>query len=527
MVTTNIDPRRYRAVLFDMDGVITDTAAVHFAAWKRLFDQYLASRQRSSSEDHQPFREADYADYVDGKRRIDGVVDFLRSRGISVPGGAAVDEAGFETAHGLGELKDRYFLDALAATRTLLFHDVVPLIESLRSRGIRTAVISASRNCAQVLERAGAAQLFDVRVDGVLADRLGLPGKPAPAIFLEAAHRLSTPASACVVIEDAKAGVQASRAGFLGLTIGIARTGPPNRLLESGADAVVSTLNDISVGPSPERRLSEVPDAHHCWNEIADRIRDHNPVLLLDFDGTLAQIRDDPTKVTMPWRTRNVLQRLARHSPVAILSGRDLQDLRCRIRIENLWYAGSHGFELADPEGELITQHAGETASSDLDNAERLLRDELAGVPGALVDRKRFALAVHYRNVRTDRTEDVMSTVARIGRGFTTLRPAHGRRVIELLPNVQWNKGRALRWLLDRMGLSGTDVVPVFAGDDYTDEDALREIHDDGIGIVVRSTEHGDRLTWAHYAVDDPSSLTALLTRLTSPMGKGPNADHV
>ncbi|TDD37082.1 trehalose-phosphatase [Saccharopolyspora elongata] len=516
MVTTNIDPCHHRAVLFDMDGVITDTATVHSAAWKRLFDQYLADRTRTPGEDHRPFSDADYTQYVDGKPRVDGVLDFLSSRGITLPRGSADDDIGLETGHGLGKLKDRYFRDALASTGALLFDDAEPLIGSLRRHGIRTAVISASRNCARVLEQAGAAQLFDVRVDGVLADELGLPGKPDPAVFLEATRRLDTPASASVVVEDAQAGVQAARIGGFGLVIGVARTGPPSRLLEAGADAVVSALSDVSVAESAERRLSEVPDGLDRWDEIADRLQGRRPVLLLDFDGTLAPIRDDPTKVTMPLKAREVLQRLARNCPVAILSGRDLQDVRRRVRIDGLWYAGSHGFELAGPDDAPITQQAGDSALPDLDDAERLLSSELEPVPGARVDRKRFALAVHYRNVRPDDVDHVISTVDRIGGAFPSLRTAQGRRVVELLPDIDWNKGRALRWLLDRMGLSGTAVVPVFAGDDYTDEDALREIHEDGIGLVVRSAEHGDRLTWAHYSVDNPRSLIALLARFAS-----------
>ncbi|PKW15872.1 trehalose-phosphatase [Saccharopolyspora spinosa] len=431
MASTNIDPRRHRAVLFEMDRVITDTASVS----------------------------------------------------------------------------------------ALLFDDAVPLVDALRSQGVRTAIISASRNCTQVLEQAGAGQLFDVRMDGVLADELGLPGKPDPAVFLEAARRLDTPPWASVVVEDGQAGVEAARTGGFGLIIGVARTGPPSRLLEAGADVVVSALTDVSVAASSQRRLSEVPDGLGRWGEIADHLRGHRPVVLLDFDGTLAPIRSDPTKVTMPVKTREVLQRLVLRCPVAILSGRDLRDVLSRIRIDGLWCAGSHGFELAGPGDVSIALPAGESALPDLDEAERRLSDELELVAGARVDRKHFALAVHYRNVAPDAADQVISIVDSVGDAFPGLRTTHGRRVVELLPNIDWNKGRALRWLLDRMGFLGPDVVPVFAGDDYTDEDALREIHDDGIGIVVRSAEHGDRLTWAHYSVGDPLSLTALLARFTSSPG--------
>ncbi|MBB5158514.1 trehalose-phosphatase [Saccharopolyspora phatthalungensis] len=265
---------------------------------------------------------------------------------------------------------------------------------------------------------------------------------------------------------------------------------------------------------SAQRRLSRVPDGLESWDEIAGRLRGRPPVVLLDYDGTLAPICDDPAKATMPVRTREVLQTLVRHCAVAVLSGRDLQDVRHRIRVDGLWYAGSHGFELVGPGNVSVVHEAAERALPDLDEAERRLSCELEPVAGALVDRKRFALAVHYRNVRPDAVDHVISVVHRIGDEMPTLRATHGRRVVELLPNIDWNKGRALRLVLDR--LNAQDAMPVFAGDDYTDEDALHEIHDDGIGIVVRSAEHGDRLTWAHYSVEDPLALGGLLARIAS-----------
>lgn len=245
-------------------------------------------------------------------------------------------------------------------------------------------------------------------------------------------------------------------------------------------------------------------------------MRDRHLVQVLHFDGTLAPISAEPSEVVLSSHARDVLQQLSGLCPVAILSGRDLQDVCHRVRLDDLWYAGSHGFEMAGPDGAVFTQDVREPAVLSLGEDEQLLREELKTSPGARIDRKRFALAMHFRNVRAGSTDEVLSVIERIGRGFPALRLAHGRQVIELLPDVGWNKRRALRWLLQRMGSAGLGAVPVFAGDDYTDEDALHEIHEDGIGIVVGSTEHGDRLTWAHYGVADPTSLTALLSRLSS-----------
>lgn len=514
MTVTRIDPRRHDVVLFDLDGVLTDTTALHAAAWKRLFDEFLAARPADPSEDHRTFTDTDYLHHVDGKPRIDGVLDFLASRNIQVPRGSADDEPGERSGHGLGKLKDRYFQELLEFQGAQAFEDATALVRSLRDNGLRTAVVSASRNCADVLERSGMTALFDVLVDGVLADELQLPGKPDPAAYLEAAALISTPPTRCVVIEDAESGVHAARAGGFGLAIGLARTGEPDRLLEAGADAVVSTLADIIVTDSGERRLSELPDALTGWDEIAGKLRGTLPALLLDFDGTLAPIRDDPSSVSLPIRTRMTLVSLARRLPVAIISGRDLWDVRRRVRVDTAWYAGSHGFEIAGPGVEPIEQSAATPALADLDEAERHLRSEFAAMPGVLVDRKRFALAVHYRNATPDDAVQVMSTAHRVSGRLPTLRIAHGRRVVELLPDVDWDKGRALRWLLTTAGLPET--TPVFAGDDYTDEDALREVQGSGIGIVVLNAEHGDRLTWAHYSVSSPASLRTLLGRIAS-----------
>ncbi|MDA3628158.1 trehalose-phosphatase, partial [Saccharopolyspora sp. WRP15-2] len=452
MVATSIDPNLHRAVLFGMDGVLTDTARLHSAAWKGLFDQYLAERAPNPAEDHRPFTDDDYRHHVHGKPRVDGVLDFLRSRGIWLSRGDADDEPGEETAHGLGKLKDAHFSAALDAQGVEVFADAISLVESLHQHGIETAVVSASRNCARVLERAGIGHLFGVRVDGLVAAGLELSGKPDPSLFLEAARRLGAPPSRTAVVEDAEAGVAAARAGGFALVVGIDRTGLPSSLVDAGADVVVSTLADVTVAASGQRRLSEVPDGLERWDEITTRLRGRRPVLLLDFDGTLAPIRKDPTKVSLPVPTRTALQDLVHRCPVAVISGRDLSDVRCRVRVEGIWYAGSHGFELVGPSGEPVAQQAGEAALPALDVAEQRLSAELEPVTGALVDRKRFALAAHYRNVPPDEVDRVIAVVRQVGAELAGLRVAHGRKVVELLPDIDWNKGRALRWLLERSG---------------------------------------------------------------------------
>src|SRR5919197_1154021 len=184
-----IPAERLQAFIFDTDGVVTDTARVHAAAWRRLFDEYLAGRVAAGGEPFQPFQEQDYLLHIDGRPRFDGVVGFLASRGITVPYGRPADPPGDQITCALGNRKDGYFLELLRAQGVRAFPSTVALTRALRARGVRTAAVSSSRNCAAVLAAAGVADLFDVRVDGMDSARLGLTGNTPPALFLEAARR--------------------------------------------------------------------------------------------------------------------------------------------------------------------------------------------------------------------------------------------------------------------------------------------------------------------------------------------------
>jgi beta-phosphoglucomutase family hydrolase len=241
-----LTPARFDAILFDLDGVLTDTARVHAACWKQMFDAYLAQRAAARGEPFRPFDiDADYRIYVDGKPRQDGVRDFLDSRGIELPEGKPDDPADRETVRGLGNRKNELVARAIATVGVDVYEGSVRLVEHARDRGLRTAVVSASANCAAVLTAASISDLFEVRVDGITLETLGLRGKPAPDSFLEAARELGVRPERAVVIEDAIAGVQAGRAGRFGLVIGVARKGDAAALSENGADCVVDDLAEL------------------------------------------------------------------------------------------------------------------------------------------------------------------------------------------------------------------------------------------------------------------------------------------
>lgn len=246
-MTLVLDPAELDAVLFDLDGVVTDTASVHAAAWTRLFDDHLSHRRPRPGEDLRPFTPEDYLRFVDGVSRADGVRRFLASRGIELPDGEPGDGPDAETVNGLGNRKDRLFAERLAEDGVDAFDSTVELVRALRAAGIGVAVFSASRNCRAVLEAAGLGDLFPVRVDGVVAAELGLPGKPDPAVLLEAARRLGVTPGRTAVVEDAEAGVEAGRRGGFALVIGVDRGGDPKRLAASGADVVVADLAEVEV----------------------------------------------------------------------------------------------------------------------------------------------------------------------------------------------------------------------------------------------------------------------------------------
>lgn len=247
-----LSPRDYDAVLFDMDGVLTRTASVHAAAWKQLFDQFLAQRCAETGEPFVPFDiEANYRVYVDGKSREGGVEAFLQSRGIDLPLGAPGDAPSLQTVHGLGNLKDEYFHQQLSSHGVERYETSVDLMRLLRAEHVETAVVSSSKNCAEVLDAAGIADLPDARVDGLDITKLDLKGKPAPDAFLEAARRLGADPSRTVVVEDALAGVEAGRAGGFGLVIGVDRSGRSLELRRSGADVVVADLAAVGVAVEP------------------------------------------------------------------------------------------------------------------------------------------------------------------------------------------------------------------------------------------------------------------------------------
>jgi len=236
----------FDAVLFDLDGVLTSTARVHSVCWKRMFDAFLERRAAETGTAFVPFdMDGDYKQYVDGKPRYDGVRSFLESRGIELPFGDPEDPPDKLTACGLGNRKDRLFNEVLREEGAEPFEGTIRWARDLRARGMKTAVVSSSKNCKTIMEAAAIEDLFDTRVDGAIAQRLKIPGKPAPDTYLKAAEELGVEPRRAVVVEDALSGVQAGRRGGFGLVIGVDRHGDADSLRENGADIVVADLAEM------------------------------------------------------------------------------------------------------------------------------------------------------------------------------------------------------------------------------------------------------------------------------------------
>jgi beta-phosphoglucomutase family hydrolase len=239
-------PDSIRGCLFDLDGVLTETAKVHAAAWKEMFDDYLRERARRTGEPFVPFDPVtDYDEYVDGKPRADGTRSFLASRGIELPEGKENDPPDAQTVYGLGNRKNEIVLRRIRQDGVEAYPGSVSYVRAVKDAGLPRAVVSSSTNCRDVLVAAGIEDLFDARIDGVVAEREHLRGKPAPDTFLAGARALGLKPTAATVFEDALAGVAAGRAGGFGFVVGVDRVGQAEGLREHGADVVVKDLAEL------------------------------------------------------------------------------------------------------------------------------------------------------------------------------------------------------------------------------------------------------------------------------------------
>ncbi|MFZ0614096.1 MAG: trehalose-phosphatase [Desulfobacterales bacterium] len=272
-------------------------------------------------------------------------------------------------------------------------------------------------------------------------------------------------------------------------------------------------INDIKRKSAAQRRkIVDLPWALERVGEISSWRDGKKMAVFLDYDGTLTPIVERPEQAILSASMRDILKALAKRCVVAIVSGRGLQDVRERVALDSLYYAGSHGFEIDGPGDDRIQNEMGTKTLPALDKAETDLRRRLTGVPGAQVERKRFSVAVHYRRVAAGRIQAVERIVDEVLKFSRGLRRGHGKKVFELQPDLDWNKGQAVLWLMRRLGLTPDKARPIYIGDDVTDEDAFCVLQGTGAGIVVHGGE--ERQTCAGYELVDPGEVQRFLQKL-------------
>jgi len=503
------------AVIFDLDGVVTKTALVHAQAWKETFDSYLHLREE---RDKEPFREfsheGDYLPYVDGKPRYQGVKSFLESRGINILFGVPEDPPDRETICGIGNKKNQIFREVLKKKGVEVYPSSVEFIKSLRANGIRVGVASSSKNCQGVLQSAGIEDLFETRVDGIVSAQLGLKGKPEGDIFVTAARNLGVLPGNAVVVEDATSGVQAGRNGGFGLVLGIAREGNDKDLAAHGADLVVKDLAAINIDLTEKWFHKRPWLLKQYWNTRPDNVakvilgestadtimintcyscsgkeailNGKKLMLFFDYDGTLTPIVDRPEEAVLSPEMKGLIEKLAKEYTTAIVSGRMRGDVEKLVGIKDICYAGSHGFDISGPKISVIHPRAEEIAPV-ISRITIELKGKLGNIKGILIEEKKFSTAVHYRLVEEKLLPQIEKTVNDIIKKYNNVRLMSGKKVFEIMPDIDWNKGKAIKWIMETLNMEWTQTSVVYIGDDVTDENAFRAVRTRGTAILVAS----------------------------------------
>lgn len=477
----------FKALLLDLDGVITDTRDIHFRAWKNLFDEFLLSRKSKDV-----FTEQDYQHYLDGRPREDGIYAYLFARGLEVTK---------EEFIRLKTAKNEHYRKILQDSELKPFPDFLELMKSLKGRDIKVAVVSSSENARFILKKLDLESSFDLIFDGILGKRLNLRGKPEPHYFIEAARMLSLTPSECGIVEDALNGVMAGRKGEFHIVYGISRKGPEymKELMDAGANRVITSLVEI-VTP---------PNALKAWEEFLMSTGDKDIAIFLDFDGTLSEIVPEPDKAVLKDEAKPVLSDLSKSFTLAVVSGRDRMDVKNKVGLSDIFYAGTHGFDMSGPGCFRYQLDNISNKLKDLEKVTLSLEHLVSDLEGVIIEKKSYATAIHYRMASDEIGPLLKSRILSVIEEFPSLRIKEGKKVFEILPAVDWDKGKAVNKLIDILNVDTSQIVPIYIGDDTTDEDAFRSLRGRGIGIRVDDENNGQ--TYADFTLKNPDEVLDFL----------------
>lgn len=525
----------FQSVIFDLDGVITKTATLHAHAWKETFDQYLKLREKRDGEPFHEFTyQNDYLTFVDGRPRYQGVKTFLESRSITLPFGNPSDPPDKETITGIGNKKNQLFHQLLKEEGAEVFDSSIRLVKKLKENGLKVGVASSSKNCQAILKSVGLEDLFQARVDGIVSAELGLKGKPEGDIFVTAAKNLGTLPEDSVVVEDASSGVEAGRNGGFGLVLGVARENNKQELARAGADLVVTDLEEIDIQiindwfmrkPKPffenydhlksaseifpkehlkDKKILINPTYQRSGKSVIDT--DKKLVFFLDYDGTLTPIVASPELAVISQEMKQTVNELSKIHTVAVVSGRMREDVQNLVSIKAIFYAGSHGFDIKGPGGFTMIHPVAKKTIPLVSEIIEQLKQTLQDMEGVLIEEKKFSVAVHYRNLKKqENLAFIEKTVNHIIQKHDQLRLLKGKKVFEILPNIDWDKGKAVRWIMNALEIPWDKTSVFYIGDDTTDEYAFRTVVTRGTAIMV--TDDPSKPSLADFQLQSPKEV--------------------
>jgi trehalose 6-phosphate phosphatase len=351
-------------------------------------------------------------------------------------------------------------------------------------------MVSSDEQFTKIPDTEDFQQLFDIKVDGSTAKKMGLKEKPEADLFMEAVKQTGLAPGECALFDSTVCGLQAASKASFGLVAGIPKKNNAKELSENGADLVIDDFNEFDLLNDPEikaRFKYPIPSFASEYSKIGELLHDKIPVIFLDYDGTLTPIVKRPEDAILSDEMHDVLKACASKLHVAVVSGRDMVDLKNRVNIDEIIYAGSHGFRISGPKGLYMEHEKSASLLPHLDEIEKQLLQLFSGkYEGVQIERKRYAIAVHYRNARKEDISGVKKLVNELVEKTSEFKTGEGKMILEIKPKIDWHKGKAVHWILEKLDLTDRNkYLPVYIGDDVTDEDAYESLADWGISIQV------------------------------------------